>query len=200
MVGIVVDDRDTGDPAPNLETPAYAAEARQPVCQAIGGEPELGEQRQRARRVAGHVQTGPGHLDEAVAPRASQAERDSPARVIVDVAHPPRRGRIETVREDRGALGEAAHPGIVDAAEHGSRGAVCHEREGLLERGDIPVVVEMVGLDVGHEEPAQVKMAEGTERLVRLEHEQLRVSEVGTGVEIEQLSTDDEARIEPDRP
>ena len=84
---------------------------------------------------------------------------------------------------------------IVEAGDHRAPGRLGDLLEGAVQSIERPVVIEVIGLDIGDEQSPQVEALERPEGLIGLEHEEVGLPEMGAGSQSEHPSTDEEARI-----
>ena len=66
--------------------------------------------------------------------------------------------------------------------------------------GQRVVIIEVVRLDVGDDEPLQMQVQECTEGFVGLENKQIGLATVGVGVQVAQMASHHERRIAPQCP
>ena len=193
VVRIVVDDGDPSDLRLHLETPADSAELAEAGDCAFEIEPQLTEESENTRGVQDNVE--PGMLEVyPVRPTVSR-QRERRSRSQVDLGHAPCCIVTGAVSDQGGTLGKASYPRIVDTSDNRSLRASGNLSEGFFEGRDRLVVVEVVGLDVGHSECLQLEVPKGPESLVGLEQKDLAITEVSTGVEIGQFPPHNERRV-----
>ena len=167
VVGVVVVDADAADHALELEPAVHAAEPGQAVDQSLGRQPQLQTGQQRRGAVERHVLARAAGSGPARG-RGRRGSRCSWCRPA------PPRGRAAAGRRPRAsAVGaqprlrrDAAQPGgarVVGADDDEAVGVHGPEEpvEGGLDGGEVAVVVQVVGLDVGHD-PGERARAAGT--------------------------------------